>query len=76
MLHMVRRFDEKPKDFPKKIRITIIKLMARPDVYHGQGCLISSSIVFICLMLTVLNIDHDRLQKLFRHPSQIAEQCL
>jgi hypothetical protein len=61
-VHSVRRLLEKPKLFPKKSMVNIIKAMSAPLMYHGQGCMIRSIVLLSkCYSIKVLRDIHNPL---------------
>jgi hypothetical protein len=47
--------DEKPKDFPKKSRVTMIAAIKVPDIYHGHGC---DNVLMISFMQVLILMDN------------------
>ena len=44
--HIVRKLDEKPKDWPKNSNINIVAEIINPENHQDQGC-VSNSIIFV-----------------------------
>jgi hypothetical protein len=51
MVHMVLKFEEKPKAFPQYKSIIIIKEIMKPEKYQGQGCVINSIIIYFMFLI-------------------------